>query len=381
MKLHSVQGVYCTGGGVSYTCLSLMDQMSKSMESAYWAYDFAPTARRSYSRTAIPSMLFRLSSRLPIKDSTYYRMLEAAVLRNISCGDIAWIWPPSSESMYSRLSKAGALLVTERINTCIRLYRRRVTAAYKDLDWRSPHNWADGDQKVQTETAIVQRSDAVFAPNRFVRESLLEIGYPEHQILDTSYGWCPDRMAPSDAPAVSRTSRPRFLFVGSGSVRKGLPHLLRAWKDAAVDAELVIAGRLDGNVAEGCRNLLSQPGVVQMGFVQRIADVYRSADVFAFPTHEEGGPQVTFEAAACGLALLVSDMGTAGAFRDGIDATVIDPLNHDGWVEQIRQLARDDSHRAKMQQAACARAADYTWNKVAARRLAMLQTLVGARRD
>jgi glycosyltransferase involved in cell wall biosynthesis len=111
--------------------------------------------------------------------------------------------------------------------------------------------------------------------------------------------------------------------------------------------------------------------------VQDIAAVYHSADVFVFPTHEEGGPQVTFEAAGCGLALVVSEMGAAGAFRDATDAIVLDPHDHDAWVATLRNLDRDRDRVRRYQDAARQRAADYTWEKVARRRLSMLQSRFG----
>jgi glycosyltransferase involved in cell wall biosynthesis len=288
-----------------------------------------------------------------------------------------WIWPPSRPEFYARLASVGAFTVTERVNTCMGMFRRKVNEAYKNLGWNNPNAWQPDDEDTRSESDIALRSDAVFAPNRFVRESLLEIGCPESRILDSSYGWSPERMTASAHPAFVRGSRLRFLFVGTGSVRKGLPLLLRAWKDAAIDAELVIAGTIDREVREGCRELLALPSVVQTGHVLRIADVYRSADVFVFPTHEEGGPQVTFEAAGCGLALLVSEMGAAGAFRNQMDALIINPFDHDGWVENIRQVSRDSTILSRLQGAASARAQDFTWARVARRRLAQLSKMTG----
>jgi len=169
----------------------------------------------------------------------------------------------------------------------------------------------------------------------------------------------------------------RFLFVGSGSVRKGLPHLLRAWKAADIDAELFIAGSLDDDIRSRCADLLAHPRIRLLGFVTEIADVYRSCDVFVFPTHEEGGPQVTFEAAGCGLALLVSPMGSGGGFRSGEDAVIVDPLDHEELVEGLRRYADDHDFRCVMQERARERAQLYTWDKVAKRRLLELERRFG----
>ena len=78
---------------------------------------------------------------------------------------------------------------------------------------------------------------------------------------------------------------------------------------AAIDGTLLIAGRIDEDLRAQYRNALARSDVHDLGYVDDIATVYAAADVFVFPSHEEGGPQVTYEAAGCGLALIVSPMG------------------------------------------------------------------------
>jgi hypothetical protein len=73
----------------------------------------------------------------------------------------------------------------------------------------------------------------------------------------------------------------------------------------------------------------------------------------------------------------VSPMGAAGAFRHGTDAVVADPLERDAWIEGLRRYASDAHFLREMQQGATSRSQLYTWEHVAARRLAALEDRFG----
>lgn len=378
MRLIATQSNYCVNRGLSYTCLSLMDQMGEGTERVYWAYLFAAEARRSYSKDTVSRLAYRAVTRLGFPESLLKSRLESRVLDDVRARDVVWMWPAYSGHLLPKLHARNASIVIERVNTCAPMARRRIGTAYANLGLPQPPAWANGEEDMRIDAHVCLDADAVFAPNPFVHESLLEIGCAADRILDTSYGWCPTRLARRAGEDRVPGSRLRFLFVGTGCVRKGLPLLLRAWRDAGVDAELLIAGRILDEVRAVCGDLLHVSGVVLLGHVEDIAAVYHSADVFVFPTHEEGGPQVTFEAAGCGLALVVSQMGTGGAFRDGADAIVLDPYDHDAWVATLRDLDGKRDLLLRYQRAAAQRAADYTWEKVGQRRLRMLQARFGS---
>jgi len=120
------------------------------------------------------------------------------------------------------------------------------------------------------------------------------------------------------------------LYSGSITPRKGVNHLLDAW------VRLANAGDLDGAVLiiagsfgmrptfrdEGMRKELESfttdferslaefpmPGALVMpGDVDNIADYYRAADIFAFPSKREGLPNSVLEAMACGLPSVISE--------------------------------------------------------------------------
>jgi glycosyltransferase involved in cell wall biosynthesis len=204
----------------------------------------------------------------------------------------------------------------------------------------------------------------VVARNPFVSQSLRDVGIPQHSIIEGSYGFSPERL--TSAMGVEKPSRPPvFAFVGVGNFGKGFDVLLEAWKRARVDGTLLIAGNIDEEMWSLYGDILSRPEVRLLGFVHDVASVYAAADVFVFPSHAEGGPQVVYEAAACGLASIISPMGAGRMVRNGIEGLIINPLEVDDLVEALRRLA-DDGHLRRTLGAAAAKraAAEFTWKDV-----------------
>jgi glycosyltransferase involved in cell wall biosynthesis len=268
------------------------------------------------------------------------RLAREVVLRSIQPGDIVYMWPPYDLPMIERAQEAGAIVVAERTNCMAQMGREVLSRAYARRGLPLPDGWYPF-QGIAEE-----------------REQMLQ--------CETSYGFDPDRLA--KAIGIQRPRRPPvFAFVGLGIVRKGLDVLLEAWEKADVDGTLLIAGHVDEDLRNAYAEILARPDVQELGFVKDIADVYAAADVFVFPTHEEGGPQVVYEAAGCGLASIVSPMGAGRIVRHGSEGMVIDPLNVDELAAALTELAEDEPLRRALGLAAAERAREFTWAKVGSR--------------
>ncbi len=76
-----------------------------------------------------------------------------------------------------------------------------------------------------------------------------------------------------------------------------------------------------------------------------------------------------------GKAILTTPMGAGEIIRDGIDGIVLDPYDWPKWVEALRRLACDQVLRQQLGHAAQIRAQEFTWRRVADRRLAHLRDL------
>ena len=67
-----------------------------------------------------------------------------------------------------------------------------------------------------------------------------------------------------------------------------------------------------------------------------LAQIYRSADVLAFPSKMETGPMVVREAMACGLKVVAFNRAAcAEAIEDGVTGRVVEPGDYRGFAEAL----------------------------------------------
>jgi glycosyltransferase involved in cell wall biosynthesis len=272
------------------------------------------------------------------------------------------MWPPYDLQLIRRAKDRGAIVVAERINCMGGMVRKVLEPAFARRGQGMPKGWST-KEAIEEERLQMSECDYITAPNACVAQSIREAGIAQNRILETSYGYDPVRL--SKAIGIRRPARPPvFAFVGLGIVRKGLDVLLEAWEQARIDGKLLIAGQIDADLRHEYSRTLARSDVEALGYVNDISSVYAAADVFVFPTHEEGGPQVTYEAAACGLPMIVSPMGVARIVRDHESGLVIDPLSVGSVADAISTMADDRELRRTLGENAARLARKFTWSKV-----------------
>jgi len=129
----------------------------------------------------------------------------------------------------------------------------------------------------------------------------------------------------------------------------------------------MLCGEMEPAIAEVCKDILARPDVVHYPYNPDISFAYKTADIFAFPSLEEGSPLVIYEAMAHGLPSLVSPMGAGGIVREGIDGLIVSPYDEDAWIESLQKLADSPELRKSFGASASVRAEEFTWQKVATR--------------
>jgi glycosyltransferase involved in cell wall biosynthesis len=377
LQLQTLYPVYCSGRAITHICLSVLDHMQgEALGVEYWAPALAPGVRRPYLRTPLPSLAARALYRLQPSGGALQSILERRFVSSLGPGDVAYLWPAVRLETYRRVKEKGHRILVERINCHRQTSRRILDAEYARLGLPPTHGITEA--AVREEREKLALADHVFSPGAPVTESLLDAGVPAARILRSSYGYDPSRLAAATPRPVRH--EPVFLFVGRGIVRKGLPFLLDVWARAGVRGRLHLSGAIDPEVQRLCAAWLARPDVVQLGYHPDVAAVYQGADVFVFPTREEGSPLVSYEAAASGLPGLLSPMGAGDFVRDGREGLVLDPGDADAWISAIRRLATDPDLRRALGEAARARAEDFTWARVGERRRALLEAaLAGGR--
>jgi glycosyltransferase involved in cell wall biosynthesis len=367
--------------GISHIFSSLcLPHFDDSIQIKGIAPSIAHECRRSNLTPALPRYSKWLAYRLRISR----QITEWQFGRQLQKFDAAYIWPAISSYAPRQARRQNKPIFLERINCFAGSAKRILDEAYARL--KVPPTHPVTSKVVQAEVADAERADFIFCPSPWVKESYLEAGVPDEKLLLSSYGWStrrfPELIDPSfhrpQSPSQS-SSRPfTIVFVGSVCVRKGAHLLLEAYARSGVKGRLVLCGYIEPVIQEVCRDLLQRPDVIHHSFTQDVSAFYKDADVFAFPTLEEGSPLVSYEAMAHGLPMLVSPMGAGAVVRDRIEGYVLPPYEIDAWADAIHELAVNPHLLQNFSQAARQRAMDFTFDQVARRRARMMRQCMGA---
>ena len=202
-----------------------------------------------------------------------------------------------------------------------------------------------------------------FAPPRPGREhadrlaARRRLGLPEHDHIVAFVG----RIQPLKAPDVllraaalirsteARTGRRLVVAVCGGPSGTGLE------RPAAL---MELAAEL--GIADSVRFLPPQPR-------DRLAEVYRAADLVAVPSHNESFGLVALEAQACGTPVVAAAVGgLVTAVRDGISGVLVDGHRPADWARVLSELLAAPARRAELSRGAVAHSRNFTWDHTAA---------------
>ncbi|MEO1606455.1 MAG: glycosyltransferase family 4 protein [Pseudomonadota bacterium] len=322
-------------------------------------------------RASIPWPISRFG--LPRLEPALRRAAGRRFLARLRDGDIAWLWTATPLDIYEELRRRGNPIVQEVINTRV-AYSRRILSAIHDAEGLPPPP-SKSNNKAEREDTYLGMVDHAFASSPAIEASLrAEDSTFRGTLLPTSYG----AFMPVDPPVEREGTGPvTVLFVGTLSVRKNVQGLLRAWARADTgDARLKLVGPMTPEIRQLCATELQLPSVEAEGsFVTDLDSIYRSADVFVIPSHEEGDPRVTYEAMGYGLPIIASPMG-GGRAADWTDAIhVIDPTDPDDIAAALTRFVQDAALRTEYRARSRAAAPKFDWLAVGGDRLRQLQAI------
>jgi glycosyltransferase involved in cell wall biosynthesis len=372
---------YCprpyNGHGPAQSCVSILENFLDSDASATL---FVPRKTHSIGKPVNVVETLPLPFRwLPwsMVSDLGYSSLNRRFLKAIQAADpkqsIGYFWPDPPASLVTAARDRGLITVREMINSFRGNAKPILDKAYAAQGLAPTHGITD--ESIEREREELALYDYIFASNAEVEASLIKAGVKRERIIPTSFGWTPSRYASTASLPKSAFTA---LFVGSVSVRKGAPQLIEAWKRSGVAGELVFAGKAEPALAP----LLARqadPSIRYLHFVSDMGALYRSADIFVFPTLEEGGPQVTYEAAGCGLPVITSPMGAGRITKDGVNGLIVEPDDIDGLAQAIARLAESKETRERFARQAAFDAQQFTYERLGLERSRIFRELLGPR--
>lgn len=171
-----------------------------------------------------------------------------------------------------------------------------------------------------------------------------------------------ERFSPPDSrgPGPVRVLLPARLLWDKGL--REYSEAARLLRDWAVPVELSLAGEPDaGNPASVPREVIDRwvsEGLLHwLGHVDDMPTLLKSTDVVVLPSYREGLPKGLIEAAACGCALVATDVpGCREVVSDGIDGLLVPSRDSVALAGAIRLLVEDVELRGRLAGAARSKA-------------------------
>ena len=281
-------------------------------------------------------------------------LYDAWAARHVAQADLFHVWGGYGSQSLRRAKAQGVTTVVQIVSSHPNFQNRLMGEEFA----RWGRTWRVWDAGVARTLREIDQADYILIPSDFVRESFLAEGIPESKLIQVPFGVDVSRFTPATAPE----RRPfRAVFVGQVGLRKGVPYLLEAWKRLGWrDAELWLVGRVLPEIKEVLKGYADLPGVRMVGFLGTPAAAYQQADIFVFPSLEEGSALVTYEAMACGLPV-VTTPNAGSVVREGIEGFIAPIRDPDALAAHMEQLRADARLRREMGRAARARSETLTW--------------------
>ena len=203
-----------------------------------------------------------------------------------------------------------------------------------------------------------KHADLVFCASSFTRRSLVEAGAAVEKCRIVPYG-----VEVRDFP-ISAPDGFAALFVGAGSQRKGLHHLLLAWQRARLpqDSKLTLVCR---TIDSGILRLVRETPRVELirGLNQSdLCNEFRRSALFVMPSLVEGFGQVYLEALAEGCPVL----GTQNTALPDIASeavNIVDAGDINQLTARLETLSCELPGNTNIRHAAQKSAKDFTWTR------------------
>jgi len=282
--------------------------------------------------------------------------------------------------MYSMLGECGPLFaagkqrgLTVVTEIYIPLSTERIVAEERKNfpDWEPDRpDFAAIRRERGGENALLTLTDFAICPSEAARDDLVQnFGFPRGRTAIVPYGMNPELLS-----VCNEAVRGRVLFAGTAELRKGIHYFATAAEKLAARGlhyEFRVAGNVQRSVAnqKHCRYLTFLGRVPRAGMARE----FTAADLFVLPSLAETGPEVNYEALACGVPVVTTPEARA-IVRDGIDGRIVPSRDPEALADAITEIIEDRQKRKRMSHAARERARDFTWERYSERLVGALES-------
>lgn len=248
---------------------------------------------------------------------------------------------------------------------------------------RTTEGEAEPTVRITNERRLVAAADAIVVPSVGEQLNLLDhygAASEKVQIIPCGVNMAQFRPADQRQARTALHLDPAaavLLFVGRFAPVKGIPTLLQALAEVAQrqsPIKLVVVGG-DGESAQTTREIERQaeelgiaPLLQLAGRIdhERLPLFYNAADILVLPSTYESFGLVTLESLACGTPVVATRVGGAAAIiDDGVNGTLIDPLDGAALAGGIERVLAQIRGRQLSARRIRRSVAPYSWEHVA----------------
>lgn len=202
-------------------------------------------------------------------------------------------------------------------------------------------------------------ADYIFVASDFVKRTMLQAGLPVAKLRQNYLGFDPRNFYPGK----KQDEIFRVIFVGAISLQKGVQYLLEGFKRAKLPptrVELLLVG---DQFPDAQSFLPRYEGLYRhQRFVPHteLVHLYQNSSVFILPSLQDGFGMVVYEAAACGLPVIITE-NVGATVRNGQDGFIIPIRDPDAIAVKLQYLFEHQNECLQMGQSVCNYVQQFTW--------------------
>lgn len=201
-------------------------------------------------------------------------------------------------------------------------------------DFLSQYFWEESWMnriRVSLARFLIRGADKIRVVSERIKRSLIRIGIDEDKILVIPIYSDNGKQAILD-DEYSRRENNKFIFltIGRLSREKNIEMQIAAMVEIIkshpeTELHIVGDGPMKNKLEAGVKNLGLAEEIKFFGWQDDLGEFYRNADAFLLTSNYEGWGMVVVEAAACGLPIIMTDVGLAGEIIKNNESGLIVP--------------------------------------------------------
>ena len=246
--------------------------------------------------------------------------------------------------------------------------------------------WKGLFKRIMIPNPMAQIDHVVTVSESSKRDIIERLGIAEHQISVVYQGVELDRFFPNPiSPSQPHTHKPYIFCVSGDSPNKNVSTLIQSYASLPNAIRGKYRLLLSGNVEKSqqlhalikklnLENRIEFTGIVSD---EHLAQLYKEAAVFVFPSLYEGFGLPVLEAMACGCPVITSNTSSLPEVV-GDAGLLVDPTDPSAIKEAIEKVLTDQNLAERIRSAGIQRAQQFDWTRTARDTVALYRKVVDA---